>query len=194
MHSDRRARDDESTASQSTAAKFVNAVEDATAGNQGRSPREQLAFERRREREFYRYYGPFQALSQVPQSKCDLNDTQSVRSHLARSSPDKALTAFTQLAALRLRTRRAMLFFFDADYAYILAEATRSLSLQDDTRHEVNDELWLGTTRIPRGFSVCEHTVNLCPPNAGEVHIVPDLSEDTRFCDRPYVTDGPKAR
>ncbi|GAB7359094.1 hypothetical protein MBLNU230_g5165t1 [Neophaeotheca triangularis] len=175
-------------------ATFVNALEQDTSGDKSRSPKEQLAFERRREREFYRYYEPFQSLSQRSQSKCDLNDEQSVRNHQAQSSPDKALTAFTQLAALRIGTRRAMLFFFDADYAYILAEATRSLSLQDDSRHDINDELWLGHTRIPRGFSVCEHTVNLCPPNAGEVHVIPNLSEDTRFCNRPYVTDGPKAR
>lgn len=48
-----------------------------------------------------------------------------------------------------------MLFFFDSDYAYILAEATQTLSLQDDDRHQDGDELWLGSTKIPRGFSVC---------------------------------------
>ena len=95
-----------------------------------------------------------------------------------------------------------MMFFFDRNYAYILAEATRTLSLQDDAVHDIEDALWLGHTIIPRGFSVCEHTVNL-PANdgsnhddlsAGVVHIINDLREDTRFCDRPYVVDGPKAR
>lgn len=95
-----------------------------------------------------------------------------------------------------------MVFFFDSSYAYILAEATRTLSLQDDELYEAEDALWLGTTKIPRGFSVCEHTVNL-PANAGTnsfdedsgiIHIINNLAEDTRFCNRPYVTDGPKAR
>ena len=95
-----------------------------------------------------------------------------------------------------------MIFFFDSNYAYILAEATRSISLQDDSSHDIEDQLWLGTTKIPRGLSVCEHTINLPlnkGTNAGDdnsdiIHIVNDLAEDIRFCDRPYVTDGPRAR
>jgi GAF domain-containing protein len=63
-------------------------------------------------------------------------------------------------------------------------------------------DLW---RRSPRGYSVCEHTVMLSPPagsnntNAKDdhhamVHIVNDLSEDFRFCDRPFVTGGPRAK
>jgi hypothetical protein len=58
---------------------------------------------------------------------------------------------------------------------------------------------------IPRGYSVCEHTVMLSPPPGSNnpdskdnhdamVHIVNDLSEDFRFCDRPFVTGGPRAK
>lgn len=91
------------------------------------------------------------------------------------------------------------MFFFDSQYAYVLAEATRTLSLQDDSVHELEDSLWLGHTMIPRGYSVCEHTVLLSPNQISDdstsmVHIVNDLSEDTRFCDRPFVTGGPRAR
>nr|POE64817.1 hybrid signal transduction histidine kinase b [Quercus suber] len=116
------------------------------------------------------------------------------------SSPDKALTAFCQLGALRIGTRRSMLFFFDESYAYILAEATQTLSLEDDSKHEIDDSLWLGHTVIPRGFSVCEHTVRMDISSLSEVedppqiHIINDLRESTRFCDRPFVTGGPKAR
>ena len=77
-----------------------------------------------------------------------------------------------------------MLFFFDSNYAYTLAEATQSLSLEDDSLHEIQDHLWLGHSVIPRGFSVCEHTVNLSSQgcnqedtNANVVHIINDLSE-----------------
>jgi signal transduction histidine kinase/CheY-like chemotaxis protein/GAF domain-containing protein len=126
-----------------------------------------------------------------------------VAKHAPVSSPDKALTAFCQLAALKLNVDRAMIFLFDADYGYILAEATRSMSLRDDTRHFDGDGLWLGHTQIPRGFSVCEHTVNL-PENTGTngndsvtssmAHIINNLESDQRFCNRPYVTDGPRLR
>jgi signal transduction histidine kinase/CheY-like chemotaxis protein len=133
----------------------------------------------------------------------DLNSKEAVKRHRPKQSADKALTAFCQLAAIRLKMRRAMIFFFDSTYAYVLAEATRTLSLHDDAVFDDDeDALWLGTTKIPRGLSVCEHTVNL-PFNQGTnaedvdshlIHIINNLTEDTRFCDRPYVTDGPKAR
>lgn len=132
----------------------------------------------------------------------DLNSPEAVARHSPTSSPDKALTAFCQLAAIRLKMRRAMVFFFDTEYAYILAEATRTLSLQSDAADEIADELWLGSTKIPRGFSVCEHTVNL-PSNQGSnaaasdssiIHVINNLCEDTRFCNRPYVIGGPRAR
>lgn len=110
--------------------------------------------------------------------------------------------AFCQLGALRMGTKRALLFFFDSTNAYVLAESTRTLSLQDDSKHAANDDLWLGHAIIPRGYSVCEHTIML-PANEGTnkndvtsdfIHIVNDLAKDARFHDRPFVSGRPKAR
>ncbi|KAK6442085.1 hypothetical protein LTR95_001671 [Oleoguttula sp. CCFEE 5521] len=161
------------------------------------------AYESRREREFYSYYESVLSLADTAPLLCDLNDPESVASHRPRSSSDKALTAFVQLTALRLQARRSMLFFFDSDHAYILAEATRTLSLLDDREHEIDDSLWLGASKIPRGFSVCEVTADL-PANHGSnandpdtssiAHIIDDLRGDVRFCNRPYVSGGPRAR
>ena len=122
-------------------------------------PRRAALYESRREREFYRYYEPIRSLTESGPPLCNLRDEQSVRDHQPFSSPDRALTAFCQLGALRLGVRRAMLFFFDSQYAYVLAEATRTLSLQDDSVHEIEDKLWLGHSIIPRGYSICEETV-----------------------------------
>jgi GAF domain-containing protein len=100
-------------------------------------------------------------------------------------------------------TRRALISFLDAEYAYIIAESTQTLSLQDESLHEDEDALWLGFTKVPRGSSVWEGATNL-PLNEGSnardaqsasiAHIINDLSEDTRFRDTPYVKGGPKAR
>ncbi|KAK5683806.1 hypothetical protein LTS10_003669 [Elasticomyces elasticus] len=92
-----------------------------------------------------------------------------------------------------------MLFFFDSNHAYVLAEATRTLSLQNDSVHDDEDDLWLGHTVIPRGFSICEETVaRLQSGDQADPfslsHIINDLDEDTQFCGRPYVVDGPKAK
>ena len=55
--------------------------------------------------------------------------------------------------------------------------------------------------KIPRGYTVCEHTVNLPVTTESDSEgakacslVINDLSQDTRFCDRPFVLDGPKAR
>jgi GAF domain-containing protein len=104
---------------------------------------------------------------------------------------------------MKLNVDRAMIFLFDADFGYVLAEATRSMTLRSEAQHAAGDGLWLGHTRIPRGFSVCEHTVNLPqntgtnaddPATAGMAHIINNLDSDVRFCNRPYVTDGPRLR
>ncbi|KAF2724946.1 hypothetical protein K431DRAFT_261303 [Polychaeton citri CBS 116435] len=159
----------------------------------------------RRQKEFYKYYDPIRALSDVEPPYVDMWDPAARAKHCARSISDKALTAFCQLAALRLQTKRALLFFFDKENAYVLAEATKSISLQDDSDHDIEDSLWLGHTVIPRGISVCEATVNVASgrpsqgsncsmPNANLIHIINDLKDDTRYCDRPFVTDEPGAR
>jgi len=165
--------------------------------------RERQLYESRREREFYVYYESVLAYANTEPKFCDLHSPEAVAAHRAITSTDTTLTAFVQLAALRLETRRAMIFFFDAEYAYIIAESTRTLSLHDDSDHGPDDSLWLGFTKIPRGFSVCEVTADLPlnegsnaqdPDSASIAHIINNLTDDTRFCDRPYVKDGPKAR
>ncbi|SMR56741.1 unnamed protein product [Zymoseptoria tritici ST99CH_1E4] len=158
--------------------------------------------EKAREREFYTYYDAVRSLSDADFPFTNLFDDEEAKLHKPASSNDTALTAFCQLGALRVGARRCLLFMFDQEYAFILAEATRTLSLRDDHSHDVEDGLWLGQTIIPRGLSVCEHTVNIPAENNGSnrfhdnsdrIHIIDDL-KDSRFCDRPYVLEGPKAR
>ncbi|KAK5108417.1 hypothetical protein LTR62_008304 [Meristemomyces frigidus] len=165
--------------------------------------KERKSYENRRAREFYSYYHSVLSHCETEPKLCDLHDAESAATHQAIPSADKTLTAFLQLAAIRLETRRAMLFFFDSDHAYVIAEATRSISLHDSSKDENDDSLWLGFAKIPRGFSVCEVTADL-PANEGSnaqdpetkaiVHVVNNLTEDTRFCGLPYVLNGPRAR
>ncbi len=96
-----------------------------------------------------------------------------------------------------------MISFFDRKNQYILAEATRTLSLQTDIAQQQCDELWLGATVLPKGHGICEHTVKLSPmyemSSTGiymEVtsQVIPDLRKDERFKDKAYVTGSPGAR
>lgn len=70
--------------------------------------------------------------------------------HQPRSSRDKALTAFAQLGCLRLNARRCIITLLDTNTQYIIAEATKSLSLMSDAQHDHGDELWFGNSFIER--------------------------------------------
>lgn len=116
-----------------------------------------------------------------------------------RVSGDKAITAFAQLAALRLGVRRAMVSLIDSTQQYILTEATRTLSLLSDQRHSPGDEVWLGNTILKRNDAVCHHSFKsrYTATDADgrtyttEALVVPDMREDDRFKDREYVTGKP---
>lgn len=91
--------------------------------------------------------------------------------------------------------------FFDTEHVYVLAEATKTLSLQDDDVHDTEDSLWTGYSILPRGWTVCEHTLNKPPGDLGNgvetpysINIINDLKENSLFCDRPFVTGHPNCR
>jgi len=134
---------------------------------------------------------------------CDVRIPEAREKHKPVSCPDKILTAFCQLGALRMRARRCLIFFFDVNHAYIMAEATQTLSLENDAIHEPGDEIWMGHSIIPRDVACCETTVNLpsFPITAaadGDIRksafVVNDLTKHPDLSTRPYVTDFPNGR
>lgn len=48
-----------------------------------------------------------------------------------------------------------MLMFFDKEYVYVLAEATRTLSLQDDDVHSLEDSLWMVGLNYNTAWNIC---------------------------------------
>ncbi|KAL1652334.1 hypothetical protein SLS58_000461 [Diplodia intermedia] len=156
-----------------------------------------------RERDLHRYFQPWldaQSLVNVNNQGASLALTY--RGFRAQPSRDKALTAFAQLAALRLSVRRAMVSLIDAQQQYILAEATKTLSLVDDLRHGPGDNIWLGQTVIARHDGVEENlfgarytaTDEDGSTYTGEGLVIPDLRLDDRFKDRDYVKSEPAVR
>ncbi|KAK5064278.1 hypothetical protein LTR84_000111 [Exophiala bonariae] len=129
-------------------------------------------------------------------------------SFVPKSSNDSALTAFAQLGALRLNTSRALISLIDSTSQHVLAESTQSLSSQSDDRHDLGDGLWLGSVMIPRKQGICEVVLTCDPIRSAtnseedisrikhnqELVIIPDLRDDSRYCTRRYVTDGPQLR
>lgn len=158
------------------------------------------------EREVHRIYQPW--LSAHGSSLNVANHVESLaqedlqeNGYEARSSRDKALTAYAQLVALRLNVKRCMISLIDSSNQYILAEATRTVSIASSRAAE-DDELWLGTAVLSRPDAVCEHCfINTCTAVdecgatlSAKGLIVADCRLDERFKDRPYVLSEPGVR
>lgn len=112
------------------------------------------------------------------------------------------MTAFAQLGVLRLKAQRAWITLFGRDQNYVLAEATKSLSLQDHTVENDRDTLWLGRCVVPKEDGVCRQVASLPQMTSendqnvveGIIYMVPDLRDDERFNELNMVSGSPKAR
>jgi hypothetical protein len=118
-------------------------------------------------------------------------------------SEDRALTAFAQLGALRLNARRCVISFFDRKHCYVLAEATKSLSLHSGQPEFSHDCLCWGNSIFAKEKSICYYTVNLSPVVPGvplddlrsiPALVVGDLAKDRRFKNFPAVTGNLHSR
>lgn len=95
-----------------------------------------------------------------------------------------------------------MVSLFDRTQQYVIAEATRTLSLRSDSVYEQDDHLWLGCSILPKENGICTLVVDLPVDASSEdpdsedcgACIIPDLSTDKRFQDRAFVTGTPFAR
>ncbi|KAF7538527.1 hypothetical protein G7054_g2934 [Neopestalotiopsis clavispora] len=150
-----------------------------------------------RQRNLNRYYQPWlntKKLGAVPPSS-DLTAFSEAAAS-PRVSHDTTLTALAQLAALRLNVKRAMVSLIDTNTQIILAEATQTLSLVDESRHAPGDNIWLGNVLLPRHDCMDEHALSgiiTCKDaHGGQVDmsgmVVNDTFHDDRFKDRVYVT------
>ncbi|KAI2616889.1 hypothetical protein GGR54DRAFT_609253 [Hypoxylon sp. NC1633] len=152
-----------------------------------------------RQRDLNKYYQLWldsKSLKAVPA------DTGPDETRPVRSSHDTTLTALAQLAALRLNAKRGMVSLIDSNTQIILAEATQTVSLIDESRHASGDHIWLGNVSLPRQDCIDEHTFgSITTWKDAQGHdveipsfIVNDTLEDDRFKHRPYVTSGTSVR
>lgn len=120
---------------------------------------------------------------------------------------DQTLTAFAQLGAFRLDVPRAVITLIDHEYQFVIAEATRSVSLQDPKKANPGDELWVGSVRLPAKWAICPDTIHTFNCDDGSLnqstanitanqrcYIVNDLAATDTFKDEPYVTGPPFMR
>ena len=127
------------------------------------------------------------------------------RDYTPRPSYDSALTAYAQLGALRCNAKRGMISVVDQHSQYIIAEGTKTLSLQDGSVIDHDDELWFGLRTIPRQMGICATALGQFTMPGDESltqdaifqplqFVIPDLSKDSRFENQPFVCGVPYLR
>jgi len=149
-----------------------------------------------REREVLKYDGDYASRS-IINVRGATHTNPEIEARLKASSPlppvlstaaDSGLTSLAQLAAFRLNCKRALISLYDRNFQYVVAEATQAVPLTPDVIHT---DLWLCGTGIPRSHGICEHVLIAPQGETLPVSVVPDLAQDSRFCDRHYIHHAP---
>ncbi|KAJ5530612.1 hypothetical protein N7527_004005 [Penicillium freii] len=117
---------------------------------------------------------------------------------LVLGTSNNIMTSFAQLAALRLNVERVLISVLDRDVQHIVAEATKSLNLNDPSVYDDKDNVWLGASDTCKTWSVCKDTVSL-PPNDREnadyqFLVVNDMTENERYKHLSFVEKDPNFR
>ena len=99
-----------------------------------------------------------------------------------------------------------MISVVDKHFQYVIAESTRSLSLQHGTALDPDDQLWFGLRTIPRAMGICaaalgDFTILEAADEAAQSgneynhhYVINDLSKDPRFESQPFVCGTPYLR
>lgn len=105
---------------------------------------------------------------------------------LPKASSDPCLTAFAQLGALRLNTKRGVITLSNSHAEFMLAESGQALSLQRDD--DENDKLWhgVGTFKCPSNThtTVGSELVNHFCETEDEYIVINDLTKHDSYKDK----------
>ena len=129
---------------------------------------------------------------------------------LRSESSDATLTAFAQLATLRLNATRAWISLLDDANQYVLVEATRKSRLRPDRPDrpatDEDEDLLFGRTTFARSLGLCGHALDNAARHesewAGEKlwkpsvvpFIVDDVAGHEQIRNHPFVTNHPSIR
>jgi len=79
---------------------------------------------------------------------------------LVLGTSNNTLNSFAQLAALRLNVERAFICVLDRDQQFMLAEATKSVNLNDASLHDRHDQIWMGSTGGQKAWNLCQVSIH----------------------------------
>ncbi|KAJ5100658.1 sensor histidine kinase/response regulator [Penicillium angulare] len=110
-------------------------------------------------------------------------------------SRDNVLTAFAQLASLRLHAKCALISLFDRTTQHVVAEASPTLGLRSPKSGDGSDSLWRGVQQLPRqNIPMCDRAMRAFTKEGQSSFMIPDLTQDSRFKSASFVTGAPHHR
>ncbi|TVY42575.1 Hybrid signal transduction histidine kinase B [Lachnellula occidentalis] len=141
---------------------------------------------------------PSIALASASEAQNDIPDDSQLLSH------DPTLTAFAQLGAFRMDCERSFISIMTPQNQFILAEATRSVSLYSQEQCDEGDEVYLGPRVLDTIWGVCPNTIHVFTAQDDsldvatssvianrECYVMNDMSTMDSFKDRPYCIGWP---
>ncbi|TVY35456.1 Hybrid signal transduction histidine kinase B [Lachnellula subtilissima] len=141
---------------------------------------------------------PSIALASESEAQNDIPDDSQLLSH------DPTLTAFAQLGAYRMNCERSFISIMTPQNQFILAEATRSVSLYSQEQCDEGDEVYLGPRVLDMVWGVCPNTIQVFTAQDDsldvatssvianrECYVMNDMSAMDSFKDRPYCIGWP---
>ncbi|OIW25120.1 hypothetical protein CONLIGDRAFT_718019 [Coniochaeta ligniaria NRRL 30616] len=121
-----------------------------------------------------------------------------------QSVVDTTLSAFAQLAALRLNTARALISLVDRTSQHILIEATQNSSLVPHSSREHGEHrLLFGRATFPRSQGLCGYALDVLSPEKAGLYqralrqsplVVKDVARDDHFKHCDFATSHPSVR
>ncbi|KAF8454415.1 hypothetical protein BGX38DRAFT_1268012 [Terfezia claveryi] len=153
-----------------------------------------------RAREVFRYYQPPPSLRSSPLSPLGVYTPPSFSDSLTLvNSHDPIIACIANLISRTFDAQRCIITVVANGVSYVLAESTRTLSLNYPHTHAPGDQLWLGAgLALPAEGGLCEHTIALVHPPIGnnEPYLleIPDLSRHPRYHAGGFVREWPYAR
>lgn len=120
-------------------------------------------------------------------------------------SKNTHLTGFAQIGALRLNCDRTFISLLTTSTQFIIAEATRSISLCKSDRHSsAQDALFLGVQALHKSYGVCPNTISVFTDGIGDKavdtpnvvantsrYVIRDFRDIKEYQNKPYVVGFP---
>ncbi|KAK6595406.1 sensor histidine kinase response [Botrytis cinerea] len=143
----------------------------------------------------------------LPETICEAEEQPDIAENPKENETGDRILQNDFLGAYRLNTERSFISLMDSHNQYIIAEATRSVSLHERDLTKPGDEIFLGARILDMHWGICPNTIQMftAKDDTGNVknnlvtanqtqYVMNDLSAIEKYKNRPYIAEWPHMR